>query len=178
VSAEEILDVVDQDERVVGQLPRADVYARRLTHRCAVVLVRNAAGEVFVHRRADDKLAFPAAYDMFVGGVVGAGESYDEAAAREAAEELGVSTLDTPRFVFRFRYDDPVCGSWWMAVYEMRHDGPVHPQESEIAWYDWVAPAELDRMRAELPWTPDCAEAYERWLARPGPREPGPDRAG
>jgi isopentenyldiphosphate isomerase len=168
VSAEEILDVVDADDRVVGQLPRAEVYARRLTHRCAVVLVRDAAGAVFVHRRTDDKLTYPATYDMFVGGVVGAGESYADAAAREAAEELGVSTLDVPGLVLRFRYDDPYAGSWWMAVYELRHDGPVHPQASEIAWHAWVTPAELDRMRAELPWTPDSAEAYLRWLARPG----------
>jgi 8-oxo-dGTP pyrophosphatase MutT (NUDIX family) len=100
--------------------------------------------------------------------VVGAGESYDTAAVREAAEELGVSTPDTPRFRFRFLYRDPTYGGWWSAVYELRHDGPVHPQESEIAWHGWVTEAELDRMRAELDWTPDSLVAYERLLARPG----------
>ena len=33
MSAEEILDVVDIEDRVVGRLPRAEVYARRLVHR-------------------------------------------------------------------------------------------------------------------------------------------------
>jgi len=168
VSAEEIIDVVDEHDRVVGRLPPAQVYARRLTHRCVFVLVRDGTGRVLVHRRTDDKLTYPGRYDMFVGGVVGAGESYDAAAAREAAEELGVSTPDSPRFLFRFRYRDPTFGSWWSAVYELRHDGPVHPQESEIAWHGWVTEAELDRMRAELDWTPDGVEAYERLLARPG----------
>jgi isopentenyldiphosphate isomerase len=96
VSAEEILDVVDVEDRVVGRLPRAEVYARRLVHRCVFVLVRDGAGRIFVHRRTDDKLTYPGRHDMFVGGVVGAGESYDAAAVREAAEELGVSTPDTP----------------------------------------------------------------------------------
>jgi isopentenyldiphosphate isomerase len=168
VSADEILDVVDLEDRVVGRLPRADVYARRLVHRCVFVLVRDGAGRVFVHRRTDDKLTYPGRYDMFVGGVVGAGESYDAAAVREAAEELGVSTPDRPRFLFRFLYHGATYGSWWSAVYELRHDGPVHPQESEIAWHGWVTEAELDRMRADLDWTPDSAEAYERLLARPG----------
>ena len=168
MSAEEILDVVDVEDRVVGRLPRAEVYARRLVHRCVFVLVRDGADRVFVHRRTDDKLTYPGRYDMFVGGVVGAGESYDAAAVREAAEELGVSTPDTPRFRFRFLYRDPTYGGWWSAVYELRHDGPVHPQESEIAWHGWVTEAELDRMRAELDWTPDSVEAYERLLARPG----------
>ena len=167
MSAEEIVDVVDVEDRVVGRLPRAEVYARRLVHRCVFVLVRDGAGRVFVHRRTDDKLTYPGRYDMFVGGVVGAGESYDEAAVREAAEELGVSTLDTPRFRFRFLYRDQTYGSWWSAVYELRHDGPVHPQQSEIAWHGWVTGAELDRILAELDWTPDSTEAYERLLARP-----------
>ena len=168
MGADEIVDVVDEEDRVVGQLPRAEVYARRLIHRCAFVLVRDGAGRVFVHRRTEGKLTYPGRYDMFVGGVVGAGETYDAAAVREAAEELGVSTVDRPRFLFRFRYRDPTYGSWWSAVYELRHDGPVHPQESEIAWHGWVTAPELDRMRAELDWTPDSAEAYERLLARPG----------
>ena len=71
MSAEEILDVVDLEDRVVGQLARAEVYARRLVHRCVFVLVRDGAGRVFVHRRTDDKLTYPGRYDMFVGGVVG-----------------------------------------------------------------------------------------------------------
>jgi isopentenyldiphosphate isomerase len=166
VSAEEILDVVDVEDRVVGRLPRAEVYARRLVHRCVFVLVRDGAGRIFVHRRTDDKLTYPGRHDMFVGGVVGAGESYDAAAVREAAEELGVSGLDSPTPLLRFLYRDDTYGAWWSAVYELRHDGPVHPQESEIAWHGWVTDAELDRLRAELDWTPDSAEAYELLLAR------------
>ena len=41
MSAEEILDVVDEEDRVVGRLARAEVYARRLIHRCVFVLVRD-----------------------------------------------------------------------------------------------------------------------------------------
>jgi isopentenyldiphosphate isomerase len=166
MSADEILDVVDAADRVVGRLPRAEVYARQLIHRCVFVLVRDPGGRIFVHRRTEDKLTYPGVYDMFVGGVVGAGETYDRAALREATEELGVSGLDSPTPLLRFLYHDDTYGAWWSAVYELRHDGPVHPQRSEIAWHGWVCPAELDRMRTELDWTPDSAEAYERVLAR------------
>jgi isopentenyldiphosphate isomerase len=168
VSAEEILDVVDAADRVVGQAPRAEVYARGLIHRCVFVLVRDGAGRVFVHRRTAGKLTYPSRYDMFVGGVVDAGETYDEAARREAGEELGVAGLAAPTRLFRFLYRDEHYGAWWSTVYELRHDGPVHPQAEEIAWHDWVSGAELDRMRASLSWTPDSLEAYERLLARSG----------
>jgi 8-oxo-dGTP pyrophosphatase MutT (NUDIX family) len=55
---------------------------------CVFVLMRDAAGRVFVHRRTARKLVFPSLYDMFVGGAEGPGESHDEAALREAEEEL------------------------------------------------------------------------------------------
>lgn len=102
LSADEWLDITDEHNRVVGQARRSEAYARRLRHRCVFVLARDAAGRVFVHRRATRKLVFPSMYDMFVGGVVGAGESYDYAALREAGEELGVSGLPRPVPLFKF----------------------------------------------------------------------------
>lgn len=103
--ADEILDIVDENDRVVGQSPRAEAYARGLRNRCAFILVRDAEDRIFVHRRTATKLVHPSLYDMFVGGVVGTGESYAEAALREAEEELGVSGLPQPVFLFKFLYD-------------------------------------------------------------------------
>lgn len=91
--SDEILDIVDENDVVVGQAPRGEATARGLRHRCVFIEARDAEGRVFVHRRTATKLVFPSHYDMFVGGVVGAGESYEEAALREAEEELGVSGL-------------------------------------------------------------------------------------
>ncbi|MEV8596656.1 NUDIX domain-containing protein [Streptomyces sp. NPDC052012] len=164
-SADEILDIVDENDRVTGQAPRGEAYARGLRHRCVFVWVRDAAGRVFVHRRTPGKLVFPSLYDMFVGGVVGAGESYDEAALREAEEELGVSGLPAPRYLFKFLYDDGAGRTWWSAVYEVRCDLPVRPQAEEVAWHDFLAEAELRRRLAEWEWVPDGLAAYERLLA-------------
>ncbi|WP_062217953.1 NUDIX hydrolase [Streptomyces sp. NBRC 109706] len=164
LSADELLDIVDERDRVVGQARRGEAYARRLRHRCTFVLARNAAGEFFVHRRTARKLVFPSRYDMFVGGVVGAGESYDEAALREAEEELGVSGLAAPTPLFRFLYETPEH-TWWSAVYEVRCDGPVDPQASEVAWHAFLTQEELDRRLDEWSWVPDGMEAYRRLLA-------------
>ncbi|MER6914661.1 NUDIX domain-containing protein [Streptomyces sp. NPDC000594] len=162
-AAEELLDVVDASDRVIGQAPRGEVYARGLCHRCVFVLVTNAAGEIFVHRRTPGKLVFPSRYDMFTGGVVGAGESYDGAALREAGEELGVSGLPQPTPLFRFRYDGEGM-SWWSAVYQVRWDLPVRPQPEEVDWYAFLPRAELERRLAEETahgeWVPDGLAAY------------------
>jgi isopentenyldiphosphate isomerase len=165
--AEELLDVVDSSDTVVGRARRGEVYARGLLHRCACVLVRDAEDRVFVHRRTPDKLVFPSRYDMFVGGVVGAGESYAAAALREACEELGVAELEAPVPLFRFLYRGP-GGNWWSAVFEARCTAPVAPQVSEVAWHAFLPQQELDARLADLDWVPDGLEAYRRLRALSG----------
>ncbi|TJZ43514.1 NUDIX domain-containing protein [Streptomyces piniterrae] len=165
LNADELLDVVDENDEVLGQAPRAESYARRLRTRCAFILVRDAEDRIFVHRRTPRKLVFPAHYDMFVGGVVGAGESYDEAALREAEEELGVTGLARPEPLFKFLYETPEH-TWWSAVYEVRWTRPVAPQESEIDWHAFLTEEELTRRLDEWPWTPDGLAAYRELVAR------------
>ncbi|MEV8285584.1 NUDIX domain-containing protein [Streptomyces niveus] len=171
-SSDEIIDIVDEHDHVVRQASRGEAYAKGLRHRCVFVLARDAENRIFVHRRTATKTVFPSRYDMFVGGVVGAGETYDEAALREAEEELGVSGLPRPVPVFTFLYETPDGGlSWWSRVYEVRCVLPVSPQVEEIEWHGFLTDAELDRRLAEdagdggRPWTPDGLAAYERLKA-------------
>ncbi|QNP73620.1 NUDIX domain-containing protein [Streptomyces roseirectus] len=161
-AADEILDVVDERDNVVGRAPRGEVYARGMRHRCVFIEVRDDAGRLFVHRRTATKMVFPSLYDMFVGGVVGAGEAYDEAALREAEEELGVRGLGQPEFLFKFLYDDGAGNSWWSAVYEARWSLPVRPQVEEVDWYGFLSEEEVEGRLREWTWVPDGLAAYER----------------
>ncbi|MGY5013072.1 NUDIX hydrolase [Streptomyces sp. 900105755] len=161
-AADEILDIVDENDQVIGISPRGEAYARGLRHRCVFIQARDAAGRVFVHRRTPTKLVFPSLYDMFVGGVVGAGESYDDAALREAEEELGVSGLPRPAFLFKFLYDDGAGQSWWSAVYEVRCGLPVRPQVEEVAWHGFLTEEELASRLGEWEWVPDGLAAWGR----------------
>lgn len=172
LSADEVVDVVDEHDRVVGRATRAEAYARRLRHRCAFVLVRDGEDRIFVHRRTADKLVFPSRYDMFVGGTVGAGESYDEAAHREAEEELGVDGLPAPEPLFTFLFETPRY-AWFSAVYQVRCQVPVRPQASEVAWYAFLTTDELAERIDEWDWTPDGLTAYRLLVGRGGLRVPG-----
>ncbi|MER7313250.1 MULTISPECIES: NUDIX hydrolase [Streptomyces] len=159
--ADEILDIVDEHDMVVGQAPRGEATARGLRHRCVFIEARDPAGRIFVHRRTPTKMLFPSYYDMFVGGVVGAGESYDDAALREAEEELGVSGLPRPEPLFTFLYESAEH-SWWSAVYQVRCASPVRPQAEEVAWHTFLTDAELERRLPDWTWVPDGREAYDR----------------
>ncbi|WP_035851570.1 NUDIX hydrolase [Kitasatospora azatica] len=163
---DELLDVVDEQDRVIGRATRAEVYARGLTHRCAMVLVRNAEGRIFVHRRSAGKQYAPGTYDVFVGGVLGVGESYAQAAVREAEEELGVSGITTePLFRFLFDLESEAC-SWFCDVHQAVWTGPVTPQVEEIDWHGWLTEEEIAERLDEWDFVPDGREAWRRYLAR------------
>ncbi|MEV7193130.1 NUDIX domain-containing protein [Streptomyces sp. NPDC093510] len=161
----EMITIVDENDDVVGEAPRGEAYARGLRHRCAFIQVRDGEGRVFVHRRTPTKLVFPSMYDLFVGGVVGAGESYDDAALREAEEELGVQGLPRPTPLFKFLYDDGAGRTWWSYVYEVRCELPVNPQAEEVAWHAFVTEDELERRLDEWEWVPDGLDAHHRLRA-------------
>lgn len=161
LSADELLDVVDEDDQVVGQAARGRVYRERLIHRCVFVQARDPRGRIFVHRRTAGKLVFPSLYDMFVGGVVGAGEDYDTAALREAEEELGVSGLPQPSPVLKFLYETPEH-RWWSAVYEVECALPVDPQPEEVAWHAFLTDEELAARLPLWEWVPDGMAAFVR----------------
>lgn len=153
--AAELVDVVDDADRVVATVTRAEMRARRLQHRAVAVAVFGSDGRLLVHRRADTKDVWPGQWDIAAGGVVGAGEDYAEAARRELAEELGVE-MPVDRFVElgagRFR-DESV--SLLGRGYRVVHDGPFTFTDGEIAEVRWVTFAELDALRAEHRFVPD-----------------------
>jgi isopentenyldiphosphate isomerase len=163
LNADEILDVVDAEDHVVGQAPRGEVMAGRLRHRCVFILATDADGRIFVHRRTPQKIVFPSLYDVFVGGVVGTGESYDEAAKREAEEELGVTGIE-PEHLFTFLYTS-ADHEWFCAVYRATTPVTVSPQQEEVAWHAFLTEAELEAALPGWDVVPDGLEAWHRLRA-------------
>jgi 16S rRNA (adenine1518-N6/adenine1519-N6)-dimethyltransferase len=88
----EQFSVVDEEDRVIGSAPRSQVHGDNLRHRAVHILIFNPAGEVFLQKRSEWKDRYPLAWDSSAAGHLDAGEDYDAAAARELAEELGITT--------------------------------------------------------------------------------------
>jgi len=92
---DEILDVVDDEDRVIGAMERSEVYARQLTSfRVVNGFLANENGELWIPRRANHKRVFPSHLDVSVGGHVKSGETYEDAFRRELLEELGFGIAD------------------------------------------------------------------------------------
>ncbi|MGW8568091.1 NUDIX hydrolase [Isoptericola sp. NPDC055881] len=162
LSASEVVALLDDDGRPCGTAPRARVRAENLRHAATAVVVRNGAGEVYVHRRTDTKDLYPGRYDFCAGGVLRAGEDPAESAVRELAEELGVTAVDLVPLGSADYADDRTRMREFL--YECTYDGAVTWQPEEVAWGAWVPPARLLRMIDELPFMPDSVANFASWL--------------
>jgi 16S rRNA (adenine1518-N6/adenine1519-N6)-dimethyltransferase len=136
---EEIFDVVNEHDEVVGRCPRSEVHRRGLNHRAVHVLIFNRRGDLFLQKRSMLKDCFPGVWDSSASGHLDCGEDYDACAVRELREELGLQVQETPRRVFRV----PACrdtGFEFVWVYRAEAEGPFRLQTEEIERGEWFHP--------------------------------------
>jgi isopentenyl-diphosphate delta-isomerase type 1 len=165
---EEVFDVVNDRDEVVGRQTRGMVHQLGLKHRAVHVLVFNRRGELFLQKRSMMKDTFPGAWDSSTSGHVDTGESYDACAVRELWEEIGLKTEQAPARLFKIDAQAET-GQEFVWVYQHEAEGPftLHPEEIETG--GWFEPAEITRWMRERP--EDFASAllliWKKFQAKP-----------
>lgn len=99
--SDEVYDIVDADDKVVGRASRAEIHAKGLLHRSVHIMVFNPRGDLFLQKRAPAKDENPGLWDTSSAGHVDSGEDYAAAAHRELREELGIAGDLHPLMTFR-----------------------------------------------------------------------------
>ncbi len=155
---EEMVDWIDEEDRVLASLPRPEVRRRNLLHRVTGTLVFHPDGRVFVHQRTATKDVYPGLHDVMVGGTVTTGEGFAENACREVAEELGVTGV--PLYaLFGHRYRDAHSNSL-IRVFACEYGGPLTFQPDEVAGGAWTEQAEATSMAEAARLCPDSAQGW------------------
>jgi len=154
---EEIFDVVNARDKVIGQAPRREVHARGLWHRAVHVLVFNRRGEVFLQKRSLLKDTAKGKWDSSASGHVDTGEDYDACAVRELREEIGVAPPQPPRRWFKL---DACRETGWEFcwIYHCQHEGPFTLQPEEIETGAWYPPDHVTQWVLDKPG--DFARAF------------------
>ena len=144
----EIFDVVDEQNRVIGQQPRGVVHKERLLHRAVHIFVFNRRGELFLQRRSRWKDAHPRRWDSSAAGHVNAGDTFAATAPRELEEELGVSApLERIGDIAACRE----TGWEFVEIFRAQHEGPFRLPPAEIECGAFFSPAQIERWIAARP---------------------------
>ena len=141
--ADELVEEVDEQGNVLRVVTRAQMRAELLRHRCTYIGVVDSIGRLLIHQRSPDKEVYPSHWDVCAGGVCTAGESWDDSARRELAEELGI---DVP-------LEHLGSGTWEGGgaslvghVYLARSDGPFSFDDGEVVQARFVDDGELEHL--------------------------------
>jgi len=148
--SEEIFDVVNERDEVIGQMPRWQVHRDGHKHRAVHVLVFNGCGEIFLQKRSMTKDTFPGAWDSSASGHLGSGEEYDACAVRELGEELGLVAKVAPVRLFKVAACE-ATGQEFCWVYRLESEGPfvLHPEEIERG--EWFTAARVNELLQREP---------------------------
>jgi 8-oxo-dGTP pyrophosphatase MutT (NUDIX family) len=154
-SPDERVDVVDEHDQVVATVTRREMRTQRLRHRGVFIAVLDSRHRLLIHQRAANKDVWPSRWDIGAGGVVGAGETYEDAAERELLEELGISAK--LREIGRGTYDGPDVLLHGV-VFVAQHDGPYEFHDGEVVATECIAMDEIEALLPMRSWCPDSIE--------------------
>lgn len=130
---DELFDVVDENDEVVGKAARSEVHSKNLLHRAVHVFVFNKNGDLWLQRRSLRKDMNPGVWDSSVSGHLDSGEGYLSAAVREMGEEIGIEKV-SPEDVEYVLSMKPCPENGWEHVhlFASQFEGKVRYPASEI----------------------------------------------
>jgi 16S rRNA (adenine1518-N6/adenine1519-N6)-dimethyltransferase len=162
---EEVFDVVDENDAVIGSATRAQVHAENLRHRSVHILVFNDAGELWLQRRSHLKDRCPGLWDSSAAGHLDAGESYESAAAREIVEEMNVAPGDVHEIGVLPASER--TGQEFVKIFQSNHNGPFRCPPAEIDGGRFFTLKQIERWITKRPqdFAPgfmECWKVYRR----------------
>lgn len=165
--ADEMLTQVTEADEVLGPVPRSRVHGNpALIHRSVHVLVFGQDGRLLLQKRSMRKDTQPGKWDTSVGGHVGFGQSYEEAARREAAEELGIELGEGLAYLYPSRIRNAV-ESENIRTFLHVSAGPFRPEPGEIDELRFWTRAEIEAALGRGVFTPNFEEEFALFLGSP-----------
>jgi len=162
----ELVDLVNEHDTVTGTASIRDCLEKGLLHRAVAVLVVRGNGEFLLQQRSKRDVWHPGLWTLSSTGHVKAGEAYDEAAARELKEELGISA----RLARLGKHLLPPIQSGgltereWVTLYLTRTDKPCNIDRKEVEAVKEISASPLRRMFNDGSMTPDAVILLTEYL--------------
>ena len=137
---EEILDIVNEKDEIIGRASYEKIHSKKLLHRVVSAFLINDAGDVLLQLRSKDKSAYPSHWSFSMGGHVRHGETYAKALLREAKEEVGVA-LGQERIIYKGKsiFIEHSGAKVIHELHEIFYDGPIEETTEEVAAVQFIS---------------------------------------
>lgn len=167
----EYLDIVDENDNVIGRDLRNNIYAKGLDRNIRVIniFIFNSKGKLLLPKRSINRRIFPGCFDFSCGEHVMSGEDYYRAAKRGLEEELGIKDVELIELGKLTPKDKVSC---LMKVYELEYDKEIMNYDKDgidkLYWCDLEKVRKMvDEDRAKFKGDfPEVLEWYIKKLAK------------
>jgi len=158
----ETFDIVDDEDRIIGQTSRYEVHKQGLRHRAVHIFVLNESGELFLQKRSRWKDVCPLKWDSSAAGHVNAGQDYEPTALRELEEELGIHA--SVRSISKITPCEET-GHEFVVLFEAHHSGPFDLPPSEIEYGEWFTLSQICEWTSRRPedFAPGFLKCWDVW---------------
>ncbi len=163
---DQVLDRVDDRDRVIGLVRRNEVFRKRANFRVAHLLLYNRRSQVLLQQLARGRKRQPGRWGSSVAAYVSAGEGYADAIRRRAKEELGVEVRALTHLGTTRMDEESGCRKF-IGVFAARWDGELKIDRSHIEKVRTAGRDEvLEECRSEPSrFTPTFLHLAERYVA-------------
>lgn len=172
--SEELVDIVNEKNEVVGKAKRGEAHSKGHIHRALSVLIIHSEGKVLLQQRSKHTKVHPLSWDLSISEHVLSGESYEDAGKRSVKEELGVEVEVKPvsktslqkrkyKFPEKVIYENEI-----VMMLAATHNGPFEIDTIEVSQVEFFSIEEIEAMIkngvAFTPWFLDEWENVKRVL--------------
>ncbi|MDR2892363.1 MAG: NUDIX domain-containing protein [Deltaproteobacteria bacterium] len=147
---DETLEVLDENNAPLLLMPRKAATRQNLRLKVVLIVVRNKEGKIYVHQRSHRKSTYGGSWGVSAAGYVKAGESFEDAALRELAEELSVTSVNLT--LAAITKPSPATDNSLVALFISNPAQVlIVPDPEEIAGGMFIDRDELEAMLRDLP---------------------------
>jgi isopentenyl-diphosphate delta-isomerase len=158
---EEKVVLVNENNEVLGLMPKMEAHEKGLLHRAISILLYNSNGEMLIQQRAKTKYHWPLIWSNAVCSHPRENEDFQDAAQRRLKEELNItcSLKEVYRFIYKAKDEQTgLIEHEYDVVYEGQFDGEIPFNPNEIESIRWIA---LDSLSQDIENQP---EDYSFWF--------------
>jgi isopentenyl-diphosphate delta-isomerase type 1 len=164
----EYFDVLDNDGNIIGTATREECHngSSFLIHAVVHVLVFNDKNELLLQKRSQNKKIQPGKWDTSIGGHIESGESREEALAREAKEELGITGVEF-EYLYSYTMKSDIEYEFVTTYKCIWNDEDIDFQQEEIDKVKFFSTEEIEQLLGTGYFTPNFEDEwtyYKRYL--------------
>ncbi len=142
----EYLEVVNENNQVIGIAGRQEIHKTALRHRSVHIFIFNSQGDLYLQKRSPHKDQYPEHWDSSAAGHTDPGETPLDTAQRELMEELGLHVKLTEVLQY------PACletGWEFATLFTGQTDAPIRLNLEEATTGDYFTPDQLTQLLAD-----------------------------